>query len=154
MHWEFLNKWTRLARERTTSHVTLQIKIRKNKKKKHRYFKIFTRNRLNLLVLFFNFHFMGSHLQNISYSTERNLYIVLTLVYVIKFWNVSDAKLISLTLYDVFNAVWQRSCSFAPQSYLTGPFIDVKHSKTPWFCVYCRTRNSYAIKEAHEQMMP
>ena len=42
---------------------------------------------------------------------------------------------------------------FAPQNDLIGPFIDVKHSITPWFCVYCWTRYSCAIKEAREQMM-
>ena len=41
---------------------------------------MFTRNSLNLLVSFFNWHFMGSHLQNIGCSTERNLYNVLTSV--------------------------------------------------------------------------
>ena len=96
-----------IARARTISDVTTQIKFTKNQNLIN-ILEFFAKTAKNLRILFHYRHFVSRQIKkNVNYSTERNIYKCLTPVLryeiIMRFSNVSDALLTLLAFYDVFN---------------------------------------------------
>ena len=152
MNWDYLKRWTHFRRLLSKRHVTPKINFRKNKE-------ITQNSPETAYVCLFVISLTSSGHSNKScnhFSTQKAIFIFLTSFFsfsaLYEFLKSTATLLTFLTLYDVWNALWQFFSPLELRSCRLRPFGDVQRYVDMLICVYCKAWNSYAIKVKCSQL--